>query len=274
MIRSFTYIIVLVLAVPALFANPSGYVGRTLPSSQGCGGGGCHASSASPTTSVSLVGVQAVTMKPGETMQFTIEIAHESRTRAGVNISVKSSLTSQTNAGTLIAGAGLFLSGGELTHSSPKTISGGKVTYTFSWKAPAEAGIYNMLATGNAVNGNGRQDANDIWNFMTPVQITVEAATSVQESSIPVVTSLASPLPSSDLVSVAFDAEPQERFETSVTDAQGQRVYEGMMTTESQQGRFQWSGTTTEGIPARNGVYLITLISDRRVIRSRALIIH
>lgn len=257
-----------------LWANPSGYVGRTLPSSQGCGGGGCHASVASLATSVTLSTQVPILFQPGQTKQFTIVIAHESRIRAGINIAVKNSLTSQTNVGTLIPASGLFLSGGELTHSTPKTISGGSVSFTFSWRAPTTPGTYFLLATGNAVNGNGKQDANDVWNHMTPIQITVEQPSDVSEAIVPVFTSLASPLPSTDLVTVEFKADPQERFEATVTDMQGQRIFEDNLTTESEQGRFQWNGSTAEGIPARTGAYVITLISNRRVVRSRALIVH
>ncbi|MBS1560058.1 MAG: hypothetical protein JSS89_00490 [Bacteroidetes bacterium] len=187
---------------------------------------------------------------------------------------MKSSLTSQTNAGTLVAGSGLYLSGGELTQSSPRTISGGKATFSFSWKAPTTPGTYYLLATGNAVNGNGREDANDLWNHMTPIQITVEKTTDVAEATIPVYSSLATPLPSSNLVTVEFAAEPQERFEVAVTDMQGQRIFEGAFTAEADRGIFQWNGGMAEGIPARTGAYMITLISDRRIVRSRALIVH
>lgn len=257
-----------------LMASPSGYVGRTLPTSQGCGGGGCHASVASSATTVSLSTQQPIVVQPGETKQLTVLIAHASRTMAGIDIAVKSSLSSQTNAGMLIAGPGLFLSAGELTHSSPKTMSGGQVSFSFSWKAPTIPGTYFLLATGNAVNGNGRQDANDIGNHMTPIQITVEQPSNVADAVIPVVTSLASPLPSSDLVTIEFKADPQERFEATVTDMQGQRIFEGNVTTETEQGRFEWNGSTAEGIPARTGAYVITLVSNRRVVRSRALIVH
>lgn len=273
-VRNYLLILVCVLVTSPLYANPSGYVGRTLPTSQGCGGGGCHGSIASTATTVSLSTTQPIVMQPGETMQLSVVVAHASRTRAGINIAVKSSLTAQTNAGTLIAGSGLFLSGGELTHSSPRTMSSGKSTFSFSWKAPTTPGTYYLLATGNAVNGNGREDANDLWNHMTPIQITVEKTTDVAETTIPVFTSLATPLPSSNLVTVQFSAEPQERFEVSVTDMQGQRIFESAVTAETDHGIFQWDGGTAEGMPARTGAYMITLISDRRIVRSRALIVH
>ncbi len=273
-LRYFLLVLFCSLASTSLYANPSGYVGRTLPTSQGCGGSGCHGSTASSATTVSLSTTQPIVLQPGETIQLSVVVAHVSRTRAGINVAVKSSLTAQTNAGTLIAGPGLFLSGGELTHSSPRTMSSGTSTFSFSWKAPTTPGTYYLLATGNAVNGNGREDANDLWNHMTPVQITVEKTTDVAETTIPVFTSLATPLPSSNLVTVKFSAEPQERFEVSVTDMQGQRIFEGAVTAEADHGIFQWDGGTAEGIPARTGAYMITLISDRRIVRSRALIVH
>lgn len=273
-LRYIIFILTCSLAVSTLSANPSGYVGRALPTSQGCGGGGCHGSAASTTTTVSLSTTQPIVLQPGATMQFSIVVAHATRTRAGIDIAVKTSLSSQTNAGTLVAGSGLFLSGGELTHASPKTMSNGKATFSFSWKAPTTPGTYYLMATGNAVNGNGREDANDLWNHMEPIQITVEKTTDVAESAIPVFTSLAAPLPSSNLVTVDFSAEPEERFEVAVTDMQGQRIFESVVTAGSDRGSFQWDGGTAEGMPARTGAYMITLVSDRRIVRSRALIIH
>jgi hypothetical protein len=63
-------------------------------------------------------------------------------------------------------------------------MSGGSIRFTFTWKAPSQEGTYYMQAIGNAVNGNGNDDANDAWNWMQPVALTVKAATSVAEEGL------------------------------------------------------------------------------------------
>lgn len=271
------YIVLLVFIAGSTFliANPAGYVGRALPTSSGCGGGGCHASTKNAATTVSVDGVPSVTMQVGEVRQFTAIVAHASRPSAGIDIAVKTSATSQTNAGTLsaVSGQGLYVSGGELTHAAPKSMSGGKATFAFKWTAPTKAGTYYLCITGNAVNGNGREDQNDLWNFMTPIVITVEPkSTDVAELLQNITSTIAAPLPSANLVHVEFPCAPQERFEMVVMDIEGRRIFERTYTAEAESGHVEWDGDTSEGVPARSGVYMITLVSERRIIRAQAVI--
>ena len=117
-----------ILSMP-LIASSGGQTGRTSTVSSGCGGGGCHGSSANTATTLRVQ--QAVDGKisvtPGSQTTITVIVAHATRPAAGVNIAVKTTATSSTAAGTLalIAGEGLRISAGELTHSTPKNFTAG-----------------------------------------------------------------------------------------------------------------------------------------------------
>jgi hypothetical protein len=52
---------------------------------------------------------------------------------------------------------------GELTHTSPKYSSSGKVTFQFSYSAPPNTGEQSIYASGNVVDMNGKKTG-DSWN--------------------------------------------------------------------------------------------------------------
>jgi len=83
------------------------------------------------------------------------------------------------NAGTLgtVSGQQTLTMNGELTHSQPKSLSGGSVSWQFTWQAPSTPGPYTVRAVGIAVNGNGSADANDQWNVLQSVTVTVKGIT-------------------------------------------------------------------------------------------------
>jgi len=83
------------------------------------------------------------------------------------------------NAGTLgtVSGQQTLTMNGELTHSQPKSLNGGSVSWQFTWQAPSTPGPYTVRAVGIAVNGNGSADANDQWNVLQSVTVTVKGIT-------------------------------------------------------------------------------------------------
>lgn len=145
--------------------------GRTSTTSAGCD---CHTPSSSPSTTLSVSG-GSLTVDPGSTTSYTLTVANSARAAAGTDIGVKTSSTGNTSAGTLApaVGSGLQLTGTELTHTSPKTISAGQASFSFTWTAPTTPGVYYIQAAANAVNLNGSNDGGDQWNWLTPVAVTV-----------------------------------------------------------------------------------------------------
>lgn len=158
---------------PAL-ASSNGYTGRTATTSSGCGS--CH-STLSGTTTVVLSG--PATLAPGATGSYTCVVtltpAYSGTTHAGIDIAVKTAPNGSVDAGTLAAsGVDLKRSGNELTHPSPKTLSGSPSTgsYAFTWTAPATAGTYTMQAISLVTNGSKP----GVWGWAAPLAITVADA--------------------------------------------------------------------------------------------------
>lgn len=202
MLRSI-FLLFLILPVIAV-GFPGGQAGRTSTASAGCGD--CHGASPKVATTVTLEGGSR-TVEPGSTTSFTIIIAHPTFPSAGVGITVRTTPTGTVAVGTLAvqAGTGLQHRLGQITHSSPRSLTDGNVRLTFTWEAPLQEGTYYMQAVGNAVNGNGDRDVNDAWNWMQPVAITVKAASSVAEITEPRIGTWPNPF-RSGVLTLGFEA--------------------------------------------------------------------
>lgn len=165
-----------------LYADADGKTGRTSTSSEGCGN--CHGGSSSNVNLSVSSQTGSFTVLPNSVTTFTVTLTHPSLTYAGINIGVKTSPTQSpgVNAGTLspVTGSGLKLAGNpsELTHTVPKQLNGGSVSFSFNWTAPSEPGTYYMRAVGLASNNNG-QASGDEWNWMQVKEIIVAPAQSV-----------------------------------------------------------------------------------------------
>jgi hypothetical protein len=110
---------------------------------------------------------------------------------------------------------------GEITQSSARPMSGGQIRFTFTWKAPATAGTVYVQAIGNAVNGNGNDDANDAWNWLDPVAITVEEATSVAEDGITIPVTYPNPYRGGTLT---LGMESAGTYDVHLTDMSGRDI--------------------------------------------------
>jgi hypothetical protein len=257
-----------------MFPSSSGQSRRTLFNGEGCGS--CHGGSNSTATQLSVP--QAIDNKifvtPGQSIRLDVIVANASQRNAGVNIAVKSSLTSESNAGTLALAQGNTALrtdfSGELTHRSPLAFSGGRATFTFEWTAPQAEGSVFLRATGNAVNRDGGP-AGDQWNYLQPVEIVVGPTSSVQQA-YSSITAHVSPLPSHDGVTAYSQAGADEQFAVSVIDAVGNVVFSDVYTPSTESVQYTWPGTTSSGTPVPSGSYVVALISERRTILGKAII--
>lgn len=178
MIRTLTLSLVIALiATSGLHASNNGKTGRTATTSAGCGS--CHSSTASAAVTLSIPGSTGNSMNvaAGTKVNLSVLIAHTATGRtAGVNIAVKTDMTGTTDAGTLTAaGTNLKLSGTELTHSSPKTMSSNSATFDFAWTAPTTPGTYYVRAVGLSTNNNGVEDTGDLWARLPQFTLVVAA---------------------------------------------------------------------------------------------------
>lgn len=118
-----------------------------------------------------------MTVNPGSTSTFTLTLQNSARPSAGFDLAIVNS--NGQNAGTVgtVNGQMTQVMNGELTHTQPKSLSGGSVSWQFTWQAPSTPGPYTVRAVGMAVNGNGNNDPNDQWNFLQSVTVTVKGIT-------------------------------------------------------------------------------------------------
>lgn len=161
-------------------------------------------------------------MARGQKVRLTLVVRNASRSAVGVNLSVKTALNGNTNAGTFtaVAGEGLRVTAGEMTHNSAKPLTSGETRFAFDWTAPNTDGTVFLHACANAVNGNGSPDANDIWNFLEPIEIVVSGTNSVSEerasSGLTIV-----PQPAHGDVTVSVENVPNGEYTLNIFNGNG-----------------------------------------------------
>ena len=169
-----SFMIPLLLGGVEVYANKGGFVGRTLKyNNLGCGGSGCHGSSATPSVNVLISGPSS--LSPNETVTYTLTITGGPAVEAGCNIA--------TSRGTLRLIPGdsvLKLIAGELTQKTGKPFSGGSVTFQFSYSAPSTPGTDTLFTVGLSSN-KGDSSAGDPWNWAPNKYIAIGGGTSVQQ---------------------------------------------------------------------------------------------
>ena len=160
-----TFIVICIAFSSFSYGYSGGIVGRTLKGPDpGCS---CHNTNSSPGVNVVISGPS--TLAPNQTATYNVTISGGPLMRAGVNIA--SSLGSLSP----VSGSGLVLEANELKHSSPKSPSGGVVTFSFNYTAPPTIGTQTIYATANSVNFNGNSSG-DQWNHASNFTINVSNA--------------------------------------------------------------------------------------------------
>ena len=172
--RGNTTIILFTVFCSFLFmADQNGKTGRTMKSSSiGCD---CHTKN----TAVSVVIAGPATLAKGAKGTYTVTITGGPLKAAGTDIAV--------SAGTLALNSsetGLRLSGGELTHKSPKLPTSSKVVFTFDYTAPATGTTATIYAVGNSVNNTGTESG-DGWNNAPNMVVSI-GTTDVHEAGLSV----------------------------------------------------------------------------------------
>ncbi|MDB5034933.1 MAG: hypothetical protein JWQ98_2174 [Chlorobi bacterium] len=168
-----TVILGLLLFYAVTISKPDGSItGRSSTASPGCS---CHGASPTAATTLNLTsGSGSFSVEPNSLTSFTLTVANPTQVAAGCDIGVFTTSTGSTTVGTLsvAGGSGLQVNGTEVTHTAPKNFTGGSAAFTFSWTAPAAAGVYYIQAAGNAVDLSNT-NVGDFWNWLTPVAVTV-----------------------------------------------------------------------------------------------------
>lgn len=175
----------------SLFSKKKGIVNRTNTNSVSCGE--CHSAVPDPSITLELISETGnFVVEPGNKIKITLKMTTTKGVTSGCNIAVKTMENGNQTAGTLepFPNSGLILSKNELTHSTPKPIVNGTVTFDFYWNAPTTPGTYYLQAVALAANGNNKEDNNDVWNFAPVQQLIVQAASKVETDNPPKIFSI------------------------------------------------------------------------------------
>jgi len=192
-------------------------------SQSGCGGYGCHGLKSSAT--VISISTSSNSIQAGQTYIFRLSVANSTEAAAGCDISVDS------GAKLAVDSTGLYLSyGGELTHRTPRYFGyTDSAVWLFKYKAPSKPGVAHIYVAGNAVNGNGTNDAGDHWNLAVDT-LTVVAAASVTPKANPPVDVRIFPNPSTTGHLTLATSGISGPAQVTVSDAAGRIVLgESMM---------------------------------------------
>jgi hypothetical protein len=124
-------------------------------SAVGCGGGSCHGA-ANANTTIALAGFPTNYVN-GQSYNITVSVNHSTQVEAGFDLSVTGGTIS-------LPGLGAALNGTtEIRHNTPKTITAGSASWTFTWTAPATGtAVITCFVAGNAANNNGTTSG-DAW---------------------------------------------------------------------------------------------------------------
>lgn len=144
---------ILLAAAGGALANSGGISGRSVT---GCTG--CHTASTYTGYVARINGASggSSTVAPSSSTAFSTSTTHSGTAapKAGFNLSV--------NIGSLTQGGDSQVLSGELTHTSPgKLTSGGDVSWSFTYNAPATVGTGSMFVCTNPVNNAGDGAAGD-----------------------------------------------------------------------------------------------------------------
>jgi|GEM_PF-3142141 len=156
------YAIAMSIAVLSIMSNSSGRQGNwsSAPGDTGtCGT--CHTTSGVGT--IILDGAPTA-YEAGETYDMTLTLTQGAGVVGGFQL-VATDGTGNGQMGTFVPAAGTKLaSNNRLIQSTPKTFSGGAVSWDVSWTAPSTGApdMVNFFFSGNAANGNGSNGSGDI----------------------------------------------------------------------------------------------------------------
>lgn len=172
----------------SLLAKKNGIVGMTNTTSNSCGG--CHKSNPNLNVAISVTTESgSFVVEPLTKIKFFLTVTSSSGSVVGCNIAVKNQLNGNIDVGLLepVPNSGLYSSKGELTQSQPKPLVNNTATFEFYWTSPEQPGEYYIHAVALVGNNNGKKDAGDIWNFLTPRTIVVNSpySSSLEESKKP-----------------------------------------------------------------------------------------
>ncbi|MEJ7729004.1 MAG: choice-of-anchor V domain-containing protein [Polyangiaceae bacterium] len=132
----------------AVMAAVHGAAGMALAHSGGQPSGGCEGCHGSADYAISGVASPA-SFQPGDEVTVTVTFGVSGASKGGMFVD------SDVGEMSTIGGQGLSEVEQGLTHSAPKSMSGGSVSFAFDWQAPSSPGAVRFRVWTVAANGNG-----------------------------------------------------------------------------------------------------------------------
>jgi hypothetical protein len=171
----FIYSFFAIATVGSLFLSYSGGVDFDCAGAPGEGTcANCHGGGAGG-GSVQLTNVPTSFVR-GQTYPLTLTLNHPSAVAGAFQI-VATNGSSSAMVGSFSAPTGTLLnSSNRLTHSAPRSFSGGGTSWTFNWVAPTSGAPANVVFyyVGNAVNGTGGTGGDAVLSGSTSAALPVE----------------------------------------------------------------------------------------------------
>jgi len=244
-ITRLSLLVIFLFIAGILYASIGGITGRTLKSTtSGCS---CHGGAFTPDVTVTIAGPDTVIKS--QSAQYTLTVTKASKTGAGLDIA--------TRRGTLSPVSGnIHLSNGEITHNNNLPMTGGTVTVTFSYTAPATTGPDTLWATGLATNSNNSESGDD-WNWAPSKRVIVREPLGIISNSTVTGYSLSQnyPNPFNPSTTISFEIPKKDFVKISVYDING-KIAETLMNKEMLPGKhnISWSPKSFS-----SGIYIYKL---------------
>jgi len=136
----------LIVALIACCAPRAAFAHKNGEAAQGCSG--CHSGGKTPTVSITP---DLTTVNPGQKLTLTISISQTNGPVAGFYLQTDGTGTlSVVDSGTKLLASGI-------THTAPRTGSGGFTTFKVGWTAPSMPGGVDFYVWANSANGDNTQ---------------------------------------------------------------------------------------------------------------------
>ena len=172
-ITTFSLVIIFGALIYAGISKFTGIVGRTEKNGVGCT---CHNVQRDNSVQVQITGPD--TLIKGQSGEYQITLSGGPAVQGGFNIASFLGTLSPVD-----ASSQLMLS--ELTHTNPKTFSGGSVSWTFNFTAANQVYTDTIFSAGNSVNGDGFNNSQDRWNFGQRFVVhVIDQVSSVEENNV------------------------------------------------------------------------------------------
>jgi len=246
-ITTFFLVIIFGALIYAGISKFTGIVGRTEKNGVGCT---CHNVQRDNSVQVQITGPD--TLIKGQSGEYQITLSGGPAVQGGFNIASFLGTLSPVD-----ASSQLMLS--ELTHTNPKTFSGGSVSWTFNFTAANQVYTDTIFSAGNSVNGDGFNNSQDRWNFGQRFVVhVIDQVSSVEDDNIVVKDFILdqnypNPFNPSTMISYSI---PQSSFVTlKVYDIVGNEVATLVNETKSA-GKYDISFDASN---LSNGVYLYSI---------------